>query len=311
VKTLLGVLAALALVGVIVFTVVGSAPRIEELRGGSQGQSPQAASDITELAQRLIAPPFPNPDGTIQSATLIPSALPKDAPFDMPVPPNGRVVGSVLRQRGTSMSFDVVLDVTGKADEITSFYERELGSKGFNPPPTFQQPQQGGFVSSIGPASGKMFCKADVGPYVSVTVFGKASGPNDVRTHYEPANPNQGTPCSQKGGPGGPPATRLPALRPPDGVTLQGSGGGFGGNRQSSDATALTSKGVGELESYFAQQLVAAGWTRINGKADGPIAWSTWKVPGDGDWQGLLLIIESPGKDRRSLTLRAESPTGF
>ena len=310
-KTLLGVLAAVALVGVIVFTVVESAPKIEELRGGSQGQSPQAAGDIAELAQRLIAPPYPNPDGTTQSVTLIPSALPKDAPFDMPLPPGGRLIGSVLRQRGTNTSFDVVLDVTGKADDITSFYERELGPKGFTSPPTFQPPQQGGFVSTGGPAIGKTFCKADIGPYILVTVFAKATGPSDVRTHYEPANPNQGTPCMQKGGPGGPPATRLPALRPPDGVTLQGSGSGFGGNRQSSDATAITSKGVGELESFFAQQLVSAGWTRINGKADGPIAWSTWKVPGDGDWQGLLLIIESPGKDRRSLTLRAESPTGF
>jgi hypothetical protein len=42
-----------------------------------------------------------------------------------------------------------------------------------------------------------------------------------------------------------------------------------------------------------------------------PLALSTWKVPGDGDWQGVLIVIEMPAKDRRSLMLRAESSTGF
>ena len=46
------------------------------------------------------------------------------------------------------------------------------------------------------------------------------------------------------------------------------------------------------------------------GGANAPLAFSTWKVPGDGDWQGVLIVIEMPTKDRRSLMLRAESPTG-
>jgi hypothetical protein len=40
--------------------------------------------------------------------------------------------------------------------------------------------------------------------------------------------------------------------------------------------------------------------------ADGPVAWSTWKVPGDGDWRGLLFVNETSG-DRRSLMVRAEA----
>ena len=75
--------------------------------------------------------------------------------------------------------------------------------------------------------------------------------------------------------------------------------------------TDATTKGAAELESFFAQQLSAAGWTRVAGAVDSPLAFSTWKVPGDGDWQGVLIVIEMPAKDRRSLMLRAESPTGF
>jgi hypothetical protein len=310
-RYVLGTLAAVALVGVIVLTALEAGTRIDELRGGTAGAAP--SGDVAELAQRLLAPPFPMPDGTVQTVTLVPGALPKDAPFDMPLPTGGRLIGSVLRTRGSAISFDAVIDATGTPDEVTAFYDRELPKKGMNPLAQPQMQPQGGFVSSSGPAGSKTYCKADVGPYVSLTVYPKPGAPSDVRVHYEPVNPNgMGTPCMQKqfGGPQ-PFTTKLPVLRAPDGVTLQPNGGGMGGNRQSSDATAVTSKSVAELESAFAQQLAAAGWTRVAGKADGPLAYSTWKIPGDGEWQGLLLVIESPGKDRRSLTVRAETATGF
>ncbi len=309
-RPVLGILAALALVGVIVLTAIEAGTRIDELRGGTAGAAP--SGDVAELAQRLLAPPYPFPDGLQQTVTLIPGALPKNAPLEMPLPVGARLVGSVSRERGTTTSFDVVLDATGTADEITAFYDREMPKKGLNPVAAPQMPQQGGFVSSSGPANNKMYCKGDQGPYVSLSVFAKAGAPSDVRAHYEPVDPvAMGTPCSQRSG-GGPVSfsTKLPQLRAPEGVTLQSNGSGMGGNRQSSEATALTSKSVAELESGFAQQLAAAGWTRVAGRADGPLAYSTWKIPGDGEWQGLLLVIESPGKDRRSLTVRAETATG-
>jgi hypothetical protein len=161
------------------------------------------------------------------------------------------------------------------------------------------------------------FCKGDILPAVSVSVFSRPNAANDVRVHFEPAPTGTaqqfvGSPCSPKGAPPqGMPAQRLPALRAPDGVLMQAMGSSMGGPRQQSDALATTSKGAAELESFFAQQLVAAGWTRAAGGANAPLAFSTWKVPGDGEWQGVLIVIEMPAKDRRSLMLRAESSTGF
>jgi hypothetical protein len=99
---------------------------------------------------------------------------------------------------------------------------------------------------------------------------------------------------------------KLPALRAPDGVLLRGGMGGSGGNdRQTSEAGATTKLSASDLEAQFAQQLAAAGWTKLAHGADGPVAWSTWKVPGDGEWRGLLLVNETSG-DRRSLLVRAE-----
>ena len=100
---------------------------------------------------------------------------------------------------------------------------------------------------------------------------------------------------------------KLPALKPPDGVVLRGGMGGMSGNdRQSSEAGATTKLSASDLESAFAPQLAAAGWTRLARGADGPVAWSTWKILGDGDWRGLLLVNET-SSDRRSLLLRAEA----
>lgn len=313
----LGGLTAVALTLVIAFTAVELASQVGEIRGGGQGAVPASNDDLAELAARLISPPYPMPDGSTQTATLHPGALPPNAGFDLPLPAGSHLVGSVLRQRtGANPSFDTVLDVPGSPDDVTSFYERELAKKGLTPPPVPQQMQPGGFQGTAGPTKGSMFCKGDGLPYVSISVFARPNAANDVRVHFEPAQTSTqqfvGSPCSQKGGPQpGMPTQRLPALRAPDGVILQATGSSAGGPRQQSDAVATTAKGAAELESFFAQQLAAAGWTRVAGGASTPMAFSTWKVPGDGDWQGVLIIIEMPAKDRRSLMLRAESPTGF
>jgi hypothetical protein len=88
---------------------------------------------------------------------------------------------------------------------------------------------------------------------------------------------------------------------------MQGSGAGP--TRVSSEAAAETDQSAAELEAYFAAQLKTAGWQRLAGGSDGPMAWSSWKLPRDGDWQGFLFVLQSPGARHRSLYVRAESPS--
>jgi hypothetical protein len=85
-------------------------------------------------------------------------------------------------------------------------------------------------------------------------------------------------------------------------------GGGSGSiNRQSSESSATSSMTAGELEAAFAKQLAAAGWTRLAGRDDGALAWSTWTSTESG-WSGSLIVNDTSTKDRRSLLLRAEGP---
>ena len=151
----LGGLTAIALTLVIAFTAVELASQVGEIRGGGGGAVPASNDDLAELAARLISPPYPMPDGSTQTATLHPGALPPNAGFDLPIPTGARLIGSVLRQRtNANPSFDTVLDIPGTADDVTSFYERELGKKGLTPAPAPQGMQPGGFQGTAGPAKG-------------------------------------------------------------------------------------------------------------------------------------------------------------
>ena len=61
------------------------------------------------------------------------------------------------------------------------------------------------------------------------------------------------------------------------------------------------------LEAHFAKQLQAADWRRLDGRSDGPLCWSTWKVAGDNDMQALLYAFEGPVPHQRDLLVQVTS----
>jgi hypothetical protein len=286
-------------------------------RAGSQGatSTSQSGDPLAELSGRLLLPPFmKSQDNATYELRLYPAQLPPDPRIDLPQPAGSRLIGTALRLRnGAPASLDAVLDVPASTTDVAGLFERELTKLGWSPAPNRGQPQGGGGFVPSGMAANRMYCKGEQPPWYSISVFELPSAPFDVRAHIDFVNPSLGFggtyagPCAVQQQPvpmSG--MNKLPTLRAPDGVVLRGGMGGGGGmDRQTSDASAISKLSVAEIESAFAQQLVAAGWTRVAASASGPVAWSTWKLPGDGDWRGLLLINET-GADRRSLTVRAE-----
>ncbi|HEV8655422.1 MAG TPA: hypothetical protein VGR85_07925 [Candidatus Limnocylindria bacterium] len=283
-------------------------------RAGSQGaSSPQSGDPTQELASRLLTPSY-SFDGATYEVRLFPTQLPPDPKIDLPQPAGARLVGSALRLRnGTAASLDAVLDVPAGTSDVVGFYDRELAKLGWSLAPGRGPSNQGGFIQAY-PGTSRMYCKGENPPWYSVNIITLPSAPIDVRAHVEFTSPNVQAgstfmgPCSAQpqGVQVGGGLNKLPALHAPDGVILRGGMGGMSGNdRQTSESGATTKLSASDLEAQFAQQLVAAGWTKLARSADGPIAWSTWKLPGDGDWRGLLLVNETSG-DRRSLMVRAE-----
>lgn len=284
-------------------------------RAASPGTAPQGGDPLAELAGRLLLPSYyGQQDNAKYELQLFPAALPPDPKIDLPLPAGARLIGSSLRLRnGTPAALDAVLDVPSSTTDVAGLFERELTKLGWSQAPNRGPSNQGGFMPAI-TGSSRMFCKGENPPWYSISVFTPPSAPIDVRAHVDFIHPAIGTgntyvgPCSTQNQPpmGGMYMNRLPALRPPDGVLLRGGMGSSGGNdRQTSEANATTKLSASDLETAFAQQLAAAGWTRVARGADGPVAWSTWKLPGDGDWRGVLFINETAA-DRRSLMVRAE-----
>lgn len=266
------------------------------------------AGAVRELAQRLLAPAYPGPDGQVATVALLPGQLPGDLPLALQTPPNGRLVGSAVHQSGTrSVSWDVVFDAPGAASDVQAFYQQHLPGLGWAAAPVNPGPTRGGFQPTTG--INHLYCQKATGPWLSVSAVATPTVPTDVRVRVDASTPG---PCAnQPGGalPQPPGAERLPALTAPADVQIQMNGSGGGPNRFTSDATALTAQSASALEAHFAQQLQAAGWTRVAGNATGPLAWSTWTVPGDGGYEGFLYALDAPGQNRKELHVQVESAT--
>ncbi|HLH26377.1 MAG TPA: hypothetical protein VK066_27980 [Chloroflexota bacterium] len=296
----------LGIAGIAVLGVVGSAAG-----PAARAQQPGPTSPVEELAERLLAMPYPGPTGQQPAPTvqLLPGQVPDALPFTLTLPPGARVVGSMVRSGGPLAGTTVVLDAPGTREDVLGFYERDLEAQGWHAASVGPMPA-GGFQVS-GPSISRTYCQDSGGPSLSVTVFARTPGPNDVRLSTS-ASPG---PCNVPAPPAGPrsmpmAAMLLPPLTPPPGVELQAGGNNGGGsNRWSSEATAETTRPPSELEAHFAAQLAAAGWTRQSGGADEGLAWSAWALPEEGDWSGLLLVAAWPEADRRLLSVRVESPT--
>jgi hypothetical protein len=103
-----------------------------------------------------------------------------------------------------------------------------------------------------------------------------------------------------------PVAAVVPPLLGPVGATVLPGTIGNGPSQFIGSSVALAPMPPAQLEDYFAAQLAAAGWHRRDGSASDLLAWSTWPVPGEGQWHATLPIRALPAESRYSLLLRGD-----
>ncbi|MBI2760974.1 MAG: hypothetical protein HYX51_06065 [Chloroflexi bacterium] len=293
---------ATVLTAIIVLVVLAASPSGVGRPPDVSARPSADAERLRELAERLLTPPVLGPGAEPVTVRLLPGELPPDAPFAVAaaLPPGGRVVGSVVRRTGDAPAgATAILDVPGTAAEILNTADRALTARGWTEAPGGGPP--GGLQPALVPI-GRLYCESDAGPSLSVTVTPRVTGPSEVRLSLETLFAFQ---CGGFGGrpPGAellPPLTAPAAIRLLPSNPLQPLAGGKPA-LSSSDAIAETDLGVAELEGHFAGQLASAGWTLLERGTAGPVAWSTWTVPGAGEWLGVLFVIEGPGAGRRAI----------
>ena len=273
-------------------------------------QSDQEAA-LHELAVRLLAPPPPVPGVQPQTIELFPAALPPDLALDLPVPPGGRLIGSARFTRPDGTSTVAILDAPLSAQETFAYYQRELPGRGWASSGPRPRPGGGGFAATSSPVGG-YFCQGAADPWLDVNAYARDAQTSDVRVAWT-ATPS-GSPCNPQvpPGPARPPVPptlpeMLPLLSPPPGLDVRLAGGQAGSDRWSAQVAIETDKSPAELEAHYAGQLEAAGWTRRAGDAQSAFAWSTWDVPREGTWRGVLYVAEGAGQNRRTANLQLET----
>uniref|UniRef100_A0A831X843 Uncharacterized protein n=1 Tax=Thermorudis peleae TaxID=1382356 RepID=A0A831X843_9BACT len=257
---------------------------------------------LGELAARLLS--HLGPDLRPLDVELLPGQAPGELPLELPLPPGARLLGSVAyRSDGALQQAIVLLDVDLSPEDALSFYRRELPARGWSALPP--APQPGGFVLSS-MLTAQTFCQGERDSWLSVTAQPHSENRTEVRIQIDLSTAG---PCS--GAPGPAPyvsyaGERLPPLTVPPGVRLYPGGSGGSDDHWFAHALAETDLSAAELEAHLAGQLERQGWERVATSSAGPVVCSAWRVAGEDDWQGILVVAEWPGRTLRSLLVTVE-----
>jgi hypothetical protein len=255
------------------------------------------ADDLRELAQRLLSHPHPEGPTSIE---LFVQRLP-NASTNIPSPPGSRLLGSALHsRRGRPTLIEAVYDAEGDSRAVLARYESELTTSGWG---VFQGwgGMQGGFMPGGMTGAGQWYRQGEVGPVLMVATIDRGRA-TDLRLRLDWEMIRHLPEMRRHPGPVG--GERMPPLHAASGIPLRGGGGGGGAGTWHSEATVETDQPVVEVESHFAGQLEQVGWVRVAGSADDVVAWSSWNLPGEGGWRGILLVLAAFGSTERFLYVR-------
>ncbi len=258
------------------------------------------------------------------TARLLPGQLPDGLPLTIPIPAGGQIVGSVERTiNGQLAGADVLLEAPGTTTQLRELYENALLHQGWVAPasPPAGGFQQRGFQQSS-PVLSYMRCAGDDWGTALVMFGTRDAGRAEVWLSISlpaPAratdsfNPVATSPCAMMAGSGtsqGSPSFRrdlLTELRSPVGSRLQIGGGAMGPDYATTEATVETRLSAGELEAAFGRQLERHGWVKLDSGDAGSVAFSSWALPHEPDWSGMLAIMATPTENRYAVSVRVET----
>lgn len=263
------------------------------------------AETTRELALRLLSPTeFTDPNWS--PTQLLVEQMPPDLANDLPIPPNARMLGSLIRGRS---HIDVELNVDLPAADVRSFYTERLSAAGWR----VVEPQwrmQGGFSHGSTLAQHTLFCRGKRGPAIILAATERSGQPTAVRITVE--QDGRHSLCAQEEQPHNP-WQMIPELRPPANAYQVPSGGSGGNDSVISMATLTTELDLGVVAAHYEAQLEGAGWTKSAGDQQGAVAWSRWTFADkDGEaWRGMFVLIDTGDAPRRySVQVHAQMADG-
>ncbi len=227
------------------------------------------------------------------STTIYIGALPDDLPFELALPDDVRIIGSVVNTALDMGWTQIFYNAEGTPEEVVaSFGQTETWTEApnYGPPPA-------GFVQQT--TATMMFCSED--NQTLHVLASEQDGVTLVRLNWQQnsdpyACGHEGTPPSRDV------FSLMPRLETPEGVRLRegGSRGGGGGpaGRQSatSSSVLITEMPVEDLAPLYNEQIAAQGWEPVVSHAGEGSATSTWAHVDDdgGRWAAVLTLTANP-----------------
>jgi hypothetical protein len=294
---------------------------------------------LREMAVRLADVSY-----TTDDVFVLPRRIPEGIPLPATFPDEGWIVGTVARGPAPERlrSVTVFGEAPGDATAVLGDIEASLGEVGWYrarvPFPAADNISAPAGLGSDAPTPIDQLGRFDPSSYRSGTlcmdegalmqlhIWAKGDGNSRFTANVQPRpSGSMGMMCTGTMGPPSMPppgpfsrgAAAIPPLAAPAGVLVRSipvpGSQGLGPIRSESAMVARTELNSAGLESAYADQLAAGGWTRVDGRDDGVLAWSRWIVPGEGVgpvsavWHGLLVVMAVPGEDLRLLSVRVSS----
>ncbi|GBF04985.1 hypothetical protein DAERI_030151 [Deinococcus aerius] len=258
--------------------------------------TPASLAAERELVRRALS--FDFGPSEVETRLLV-GQLPPQPLGPLPALPGSRVIGSVLRTSSAPdfpTSQNVYLDSPAAPAQVGSALQTSLTARGWTAFPRQGLPFAGtGFLPQE-PTDFLSFYRLEEGValYASLRRVGNVTqvGLNLSR------NPNLRDQVRSEAG-GGFPRPDLPALRPPEGTSVQPRGVGGGSGSWNSGAAIQSPLTATALLDFYAAQLKAAGWTPITLTPPGRIVTSVWRFTDEdkNEATGVLTLREdAPGR---------------
>ena len=104
----------------------------------------QSEAALRELAMRLLSPQYPGAE-FMRVTDLLPGQLPANPPAELALPPDARLIGSVVRGQDVTVLFDTLL----APEDLLAFYRARTSAAGWTEQEPFPGPRGNGFVQAM------------------------------------------------------------------------------------------------------------------------------------------------------------------
>ncbi|KAA3642142.1 MAG: hypothetical protein DWQ07_24155 [Chloroflexi bacterium] len=264
-----------------------------EVIGGTDEQ-------LVELVTRLMSPYYPGAPTDTQVELFV-GTLPDQLAFEIPLPTDTRLIGS-MTTIGRNQNFtQVVMQSAASLQEVNDFYDAELADLGF----ASQEQPASGFV----PQSPNWYCSEANDLFLQLLVAEDARTASNTGTEIQLhiQADLEYSPCSMENqqAVANMPTPLLPALSPPPGSVMRDTGGGGcggGGGGGGCGTTTYThtmleaEQSLKELSDYFSVQLLDAGWEIDEESHTEMVSQVSWDLSNQDNepMRGMLLVIPGP-----------------